>query len=47
MLSAFLILVVIALILAVLSFVPQTANWNLLAVAVLLLSIALLIMGKH
>jgi hypothetical protein len=43
MLSAVLILVIIALILAVLSFIPQASNWNLVAVAVLLLSIALLV----
>jgi len=47
MFSAFLILVVIALILAVLSMIPSTANWPILGVAVLLVTIALLIMGKH
>lgn len=43
--SPFLILVVIALLLAVLSFVPPINTWPMLAVSVILLAVALLIGG--
>jgi hypothetical protein len=42
--SPFLILVVVALILAVVSLIPQLSNWPILGVSVLLLAVALLIL---
>ena len=47
MVEALLILVVLALIFAVVSFLPNTANFNLVAVAVILLAIAMLITRGH
>jgi len=44
--TPFLILVVLALVFAVLSFVPPVANYPLLPVAVILLSVAMLIGGR-
>jgi hypothetical protein len=47
MAEALLILVVLALIFAAVSFFPNTAGFNLVAVAVILLSIAMLITKGH
>jgi hypothetical protein len=44
--SVIFILAIIALILAVISLFPAASNWPLIAVSVILLSVALLLMGR-
>lgn len=44
--TPFLILVVLGLLFAVLSLIPQASNWPILAVAVILLAVAMLIGGR-
>jgi hypothetical protein len=41
------ILAIIVILLAVLSLIPQTSQWPMLSVAMLLVGIALFFIGKH